>query len=242
MMHTNHRERMRQRVLKEGLENFQEHEVLEYLLYPFIPRKDTNPIAHELITRFGSLAGVLESDYNALKEVPNMTQKAALFLSSLPQVVKKYNVSKFGPKPDLSTHGKVKEYCQTLLSDLNYEVLYLLAVDNKGKLINKSLIGQGGIDDCQLMTREMVMMCHNLASPNVYIVHNHPSGDANPSITDIEFTKWATAALEMLGVRLIDHLIVAKQQLYSFERDGKLGEFRDKYYELMDSQSLSDKY
>ena len=67
MMHTNHRERMRQRVLKEGLENFQEHEILEYLLYPFIPRKDTNPIAHELIARFGSLAGVLESDYNALK-------------------------------------------------------------------------------------------------------------------------------------------------------------------------------
>ncbi|MGN0797815.1 MAG: RadC family protein [Christensenellales bacterium] len=242
MMHTNHRERMRQRVLNEGLENFQEHEILEFLLYPFVPRKDTNPIAHELIARFGSLAGVLESDYKALKEVPNMTHNAALFLSSMPQIVKKYNFSKFGPKPDLSTHGRVKEYCRTLLSDLNYEVVYLLAVDNKGKLINKSLIGQGTIDDCKLMTREMVMMCHNLASPNVYIVHNHPSGDANPSLADMEFTKWASAALEMMGVRLIDHLIVAKQQVFSFEKDGKLNEFREKYYQLMDSNSMINKY
>ena len=240
-MHTNHRDRMRQRVLTEGLENFQDHEVLEYLLYPFIPRKDTNPIAHKLIDRFGSLAGVMESDSKALEEVPNMTHKAALFLSSFPQVVKKYNVSKFGPKPDVSTHGRIKEYCKTLLGDLNYEVLYLLAVDNKGKLINKSLIGQGTIDDCKLMTREMVMMCHNLASPNVYIVHNHPSGEATPSVKDIEFTKWAATSLEMLGVRLIDHLIVAKQQVYSFEKDGKLNDFRDKYYEFMFSQNISDK-
>ncbi|MGN0788777.1 MAG: JAB domain-containing protein, partial [Christensenellales bacterium] len=82
---------------------------------------------------------------------------------------------------------------------------------------------------------------HNLASPNVYIVHNHPSGEATPSVKDIEFTKWAAASLEMLGVRLIDHLIVAKQQVYSFEKDGKLNDFRDKYYEFMFSQNISDK-
>ncbi|MGN0770992.1 MAG: RadC family protein [Christensenellales bacterium] len=232
---------MRERVLKEGMENFQDHEVLEYLLYPFIPRKDTNPIAHELINRFGSLSGVLESDCQMLEEVPNMTANAALFLVTLPQIIKKYNLSKFGAKPDLSTHGRIKEYCRTLLADLNYEAIYLLALDNKGRLINKSLIGQGNIEDCKLMTRKMVLMCHNLAAPNVYIAHNHPSGVAQPSVNDIEFTKWAVTALEVLGVRLVDHLIVAKQQVYSFEQDGKLGEFREKYYEFMYSQNISDK-
>lgn len=232
---------MRERILADGVMNLQEHEVLEYLLYPFIPRKDTNPIAHELIYKFGSLASVLDSNPQMLAQVPNMTKKASEFLVSLPQVFKKYNLSKYGPKPNLSTYAKVKDYCRALLSDLNTEVVYMLAIDNKGSLIEKSEIGQGGISDCRIATRKMVMMCHNLSAPNIYITHNHPSGNALPSAKDMEFTKWAAASLEMMGVRLVDHIIVAREQVYSFAQNGKLDDFRDKYYQFMTDEQISDR-
>ncbi len=241
MIHENHRDRMRERILAEGVTNLQEHEVLEYLLYPYIPRKDTNPIAHELINKFGSLSSVLDSTPQMLVQVPNMTQKAAEFLVSLPGVFKKYNLSKYGPKPNLSTYSRVKEYCKTLLSDLNSEAVYMLAVDNKGSLIEKSEIGQGGISDCRIATRKMVMMCHNLSAPNIYITHNHPSGTALPSVKDMEFTKWAAASLEMMGVRLVDHIIVARENVYSFAQNGKLDDFRDKYYQFMSEEKISDR-
>ena len=89
---------MRQRVLSQGIENMPEHEILEFLLYPFIPMKDTNPIAHELIDRFGSLQQVLDTSIVLLCDVKNMTQSAAIYLTTLPKIFKKYNLQKFGEK------------------------------------------------------------------------------------------------------------------------------------------------
>lgn len=82
-IHENHRQRMRARIAKGGIEKLQDHELLEYLLYPFVPRRDTNPLAHRLIEKFGSLAGVLSADVNVLSEVSGMTFNASLFLTNL---------------------------------------------------------------------------------------------------------------------------------------------------------------
>ena len=87
-MHEGHRDRMRERILLSGIESLQPHEVLEYLLYHAIPRKDTNGIAHELISKFGSFNGVLNADYNALLDVNGMTANAALLLTRRVQNVR----------------------------------------------------------------------------------------------------------------------------------------------------------
>ena len=89
-MHEGHRDRMRERILLSGIESLQPHEVLEYLLYHAIPRKDTNGIAHELISKFGSFNGVLNADYDALLDVNGMTANAALLLTSLKGVFRMY--------------------------------------------------------------------------------------------------------------------------------------------------------
>lgn len=240
-LHANHRKRMRERIAATGLDGLQPHEVLEYLLYAYVPRKDTNAIAHELIRRFGSLSGVLDSDPTVLAQVPNMTENAALFLASLPAVSKRYRLDKLGERPLLATREQLRAYVLPLLENDNEEHIFMLGVDNGGRLISRCELGVGGTEECQLLTRKLVLQCHNLSSPNLYLVHNHPSGVAEPSVKDIEFTKWAAASLEMLGILLIDHLIVARGQLYSFLYDGQLQEYRNRYYDFMQNTDISDR-
>ncbi len=239
-LHDNHRSRMRERIREQGCEKLQAHELLEYLLYAYVPRKDTNALAHALIRKFGSLSGVLESDPAMLTSVPNMTDNAALFLSTLPSVLKRYQLDKLGERPMLATPQQLRAYVLPLLQNDNEEHIFMLAVDNAGRLATRCELGVGSAEECQLLTRKLVMMCHNLQAPNLYLVHNHPSGTAQPSVKDIEFTKWAAASLEMMGILLIDHVIVARGAIYSFLYDGHLREYRNRYYDFMNSTEISD--
>lgn len=109
-MHEGHRDRMRERILLSGIESLQPHEVLEYLLYHAIPRKDTNGIAHELISKFGSLNGVLNADYDALLDVNGMTANAALLLTSLKGVFRMYASGDKKGKIVIATRGDLVRY------------------------------------------------------------------------------------------------------------------------------------
>ena len=232
--HENHRARMRARVKQNSLDSLSEHEVLEYLLYPFIPRRDTNGIAHDLIAKFGSLSAVLDSDSNALSAVKGMTENAALYLSSMSSLARRYNSSKIGNKPKLETRGQILEYLKSFMTTLEEERIYAICVDSAGRLKQRCELGKGDSDDCKLRVKELVMLCQNSQTKYVYLAHNHPSGAAYPSREDIEFTKWAVTALEIMDVLLIDHIIIAKNGHYSFLQDGQLDEFRKSYRRFVD--------
>lgn len=232
---------MRARVRENSLDSLSEHEVLEYLLYPFIPRKDTNGIAHALISKFGSLSAVLDSDYNALCAVKGMTSNAALYLSSMPSLARRYSASKMGEKPKMETKGQILGYLKSFMSTLEEERIYAICVDGAGRLKERCELGKGSSDDCKLRVRELVMLCQNSQTKYVYLAHNHPSGIAKPSAEDVDFTKWAVAALEIMDVLLIDHIIIAKEGHYSFLQDGKLDEFRNSYRRFVDEEKISDR-
>lgn len=239
--HVNHRERMRARVAENSLDTLNEHEVLEYLLYPFIPRKDTNGIAHDLISRFGSLAAVLDSDPNALAAVKGMTKNAALYLSSMSSLARRYYSSKILQKPKMETRGQILDYLKSFMSTLEEERIYAICVDSAGRLKERCELGKGTSDDCKLRVRELIMLCQNSQTKYIYLAHNHPSGIAKPSVEDIDFTKWAVTACEMMDVLLIDHIIIAKDGHYSFLQDGKLDEFRESYLKFVDEGRISDR-
>ncbi len=239
--HENHRERMRTRVRENSLDSLNEHEVLEYLLYPFVPRRDTNGIAHELISRFGSLSAVLDSDAKALSAVKGMTANAALYLSSLSSLARRYQSGKMGEKPKMETRGQIMEYLRSFMSTLEDERIYAICVDGAGRLKERCELGRGSSDDCRLRVKELVMLCQNSQTKYVYLAHNHPSGIAAPSREDVEFTKWAVMALEILDVLLIDHIIIAKDKSYSFLQDGRLEEFRKSCLRFLDEGRISDR-
>lgn len=240
-IHDSHRDRMRERIAQDGIESLQEHEILEYLLYSFIPRKDTNAIAHCLIDQFGSLAGVLESSPELLQNTVGMTQKGAGFLCALPGIFKKYGLSKYGKRPVLDCYANIKAYLDALLSNDNEEHLFLLSVDTGGRLQQTCELGAGTESGCTIATRKLITACATMRAPNIYLVHNHPSGNAQPSLADLEFTKWAVSAMEMLGLLLVDHIIVARGNFYSFQCDGRLEEYRKIYRDFMEKTRISDR-
>jgi len=240
--HVNHRQRMRQRVIKEGLENMQDHEVLEYLLYPFIPRKDTNPIAHELIALAGNLEKVFDSSPEILLKVKNMTSSAAVFLTSMPQIIKKYNIQKLGDKPLLDTTAHATEYFTELIGREQQEYLCVAILNSKGMLIDMCRMTNGKSGECQMDIKKFVLKAASSQGDCIIVAHNHPSGNAEPSIADCDFTKWLISVTEVLGLKLLDHIIVCRKTYYSFKDSGELENYVGALNDYRNYSSAMDKF
>lgn len=242
-IHAGHRQRMRERVQKLGIENLPDHEVLEFLLYPFIPLKDTNTIAHELIERAGgSLDKVFDSSIALLMSVKNMTRNAALFLTSMPQILKTYQLRKLGEKPMLDTIAHAVDYFRILLSDLTQEKMYLVIVNSKGKLVDKCEIGDSTSQECTLNVKSFIARTTNSGADNIFIAHNHPSGDPSPSMADYDFTRWLVSLCEIMGLKLVDHIVIADEGYYSFNEHGDLKQYKDVYRDYVKFATAMDKF
>lgn len=242
-LHAGHRERMREKVQKMGIENLPQHEILEFLLYPFIPLKDTNVIAHELIDKAGgSLNKVFNLPYSVLMSVKNMTRNAALFLSSMPQIIRLYELQKLGEKPMLDTITHSVNYFRTLLCDLNEEKMYLAIVNARGKLVDKCEIGISNSQECTLNVKNFINRTANAGANNIFIAHNHPSGDSSPSMADYDFTRWLVSLCEIMGLKLIDHIIVTADGYYSFNEHGDLKQYKDVYRDYIKFATAMDKF
>ncbi len=233
---------MRQRIAKDGLDSLQDHEVLEYLLYPFIPRKDTNPIAHKLLDAAGSLENVFNSSIEMLMSVPNMTQSACLFLTSMPKLIKRYNLQKLGDKIIINTTEDAMNYFKELFADEPEEHFYLAIVSPNGKLIDSCRISSGDSNQCKLDIKKFILKTSSTQAKDFFIAHNHPSGNPTPSLTDYEFTKWLVSVAESLELHLADHIIVAKDGCFSFRHSGALASYADDFKRFCQYTPIHDRY
>ena len=221
-IHDGHRERMRERIKNNGVETLQPHEALEYLLFSFVPRRDTNEIAHALIKEFGSLAGVLSADAEHLAAVPGVTENAALFLSSLTGVFRMYLNEKTASKQSLSGRGAARMFMGNKLFGVDYEQVYVAALDARDGLIGCELVGTGTGDSVNVAVRTVVDFALKSKASGVILAHNHPSGVVQPSQADVEFTYLVLDTLSNVGVKLLDHFVFCGEEYYSFEEDGRL--------------------
>lgn len=171
---------MRERIRRSGLSTLQEHEMLEYILYAFVPRKDTNEIAHALIDRFGSFAGVLNADEKRLAEIAGMTENAALFLCNLPDVFRAYIDDLDKQKPALKGRGVARTFMGNRLYGVKEEQLHVAALDAHDNLICCRCIAKGSGDAVELSVRAIVDFALNNKASSLLVAHNHPSGNVNP--------------------------------------------------------------
>ena len=217
-VHAGHRARMRERFMKEGLSGFSEHEVLEFLLMFAIPQRDVNPLAHRLIDRFGSLSAVLESSPAELTRVDGVGENAAALLSLMPQLMGYYQHSAMGRKPVITNLAEARKYAGALFFGLHEERVYQV----------------------QIYPREVVETALRYHAHAVLLAHNHPSGMAEPSQDDYDSTRAVIGALNVIGVRVIDHLIFAGNSVYSMTQnsqfDGRQDEREISY--IMRSRSV----
>ncbi len=216
--HNNHRQRVYQRYLKEGLDSFAPHEVLELLLFYAIPRRDVNPLAHRLIEHFGSLNGVLDAHPMELSKVKGMSERSAILLSMMRPLMGRYQLSRHKDKVKLTTWGKVQCYARDLIATHKEEVCYLLCIDSKGALICAKLLGRGTVSEVDVPIRRVVEETLRYHAAQVMLVHNHPGGEALPSRGDIQYTQQLSQALSAMEIPLVDHIIVAEGDVYSFKQ------------------------
>ena len=222
-IHDGHREKMRRRFLSGGLEQFADHEALELLLYYAIPRRDTNPIAHALIDRYGSLSAVLAAPVEDLQKVEGIGESAAILLKLVPRLCAKARLADADRQElSLNTASRAGAYLLERFYGEQNEVIYQLCLDRKGKLLACKKLGEGSIASAALDVRKLVENAILHSASSVVLAHNHPSGIASPSHEDYAATDRARNALETIGVALADHIIVADGDFVSLAESGYL--------------------
>lgn len=221
-IHDGHREKMRQRFLKGGLEPFADHEALELLLYYAIPRRDTNPIAHALMDRYGSLSGVLSAPVEDLQKVDGIGESAAVLLNLVPRLYRKARMADAAQETVLNSTERAGAYLLERFVDEKNEVIYQLCLDRKGKLIACKRLGEGDVSNAELNLRKVMENAILTSASAVILSHNHPSGIALPSKDDYATTDRIKAALRTIDVELADHIIVADGDFVSMADSGYL--------------------
>lgn len=220
-IHDGHRDKMRRRFLSTGLDGFADHEALELLLYYAIPRRDTNPIAHALIERYGSLSAVLTAPVEDLRKVEGIGESAAILLKIVPQISRKASLAAAG-ETVMNTADQAGEYLLELFSGAGREMLYQLCLDQKGKLLACKRLSEGSANSTEVNIRLLAENAILTSASGVILAHNHPSGIALPSQDDFNTTEHARAALNTVGVALLDHIIVADGDFVSMADSGFL--------------------
>jgi DNA repair protein RadC len=211
---------MKQRFLTHGLDSFDDHNALELLLFYALPRVDANPIAHELEERFGALSGVFDAPYEELVKVPGIGENAALLIKLIPQVARRYQISRAKPNSILNSTRKAGDFLLPYFYGERDEVVYMVCLDAKCKALNCKLMFRGGVNSASLNIRKIVENALAGNASSVILAHNHTSGIAIPSQEDKDTTRRVRDALRAVEITLADHIVVADSDYVSFADNG----------------------
>ena len=220
--HQGHRARKKRQFRDFGLDAFADHEALELLLFYAIPRQDTNPLAHELLNRFGSLSAVMDASVEELTAVSGMGENTALLLHLVPALARRAAMPPSGRAVILNSLSAVGRYLLQRYAGEVREVVYELCLDQKGKLLACCRVAEGSGASADFNVRTVLMNAIRCGASVVVLSHNHPSGLALPSPADQAATDRVQRALDTVGIQLLDHIVVADGDFVSMAQNGQL--------------------
>lgn len=220
--HLGHRQRLRERFLSGGADPLPDYELLELLLFHAIPRKDVKPLAKALIARFGDLAEVLAAEPQRLAEVEGATPAVAVLLAATRAAGLRMIRQEVINKPVLGSWRQLMDYCRASMAFDGAEQLRILFLNNRNHLIADEVQQRGTVDHTPAYPREIAKRALELRASAVILVHNHPSGDPEPSKSDIAMTRDIRDGLKAVGIALHDHVVVARGGTISFKTRGFL--------------------
>ncbi len=212
--HIGHRQRLKNRYLKDGIDSFTPHQALELLLFYAVPYKDTNPLAHKLLDAFGSISGVFDATQEQLRDF-GLTDNQIALMKMIPDFSRLYLTDRTSNSSKIVQMDKLCDYFISRFVGRNEEYLYLLLVDSKLKELYSGVVSRGSINTADVPIRKIVQLALEYNARYVVIAHNHPTGIALPSAHDIDTTNMLFHALHMVGIRLFDHIIVADNDAVS---------------------------
>jgi len=221
MHYQGHRKRLRAR-LTDAPEKLQDYEILELLLGYVILRRDTKPMAKELLSRFGSLRGVLEARPEQYQDIPGVGEGVAGFLTLLREFAPRYVASRVIRREVLCTPEAVAEMARERLGRLAHEEVWVAYVDNGQRLVAWEQAVQGSYGVSPINPRDVIERALLLRATGFILVHNHPGGDTKPSGADLELTRRLAQAAKIVFLRFVDHVIVTDSGYCSIVADGLL--------------------
>lgn len=215
-----HRARLRERLLGGGPEALADYEVLEYLLFAGIRQGDTKPVAKALLAHFGTLANVLNADPGALQQVNGIGESSAAALKSVAIAARRMARSQVREKPVLGSWQALIDYLSIDMAHLTVERVRILYLDTRNRLIDDFHLGDGSIDEASIHPREVIRRAMDVGASALILVHNHPSGNPEPSQADIQVTRRIAEAGRLLGVTVHDHVIIGSEGHVSLRAKG----------------------
>ena len=217
-----HRERVRRRFLDEGLDGFKDYEALEMLLFYAVPRQDTKVIAKRLIDQFGSLQAMFHTPPERLMQEAGLTEATAALIAMLPQLARKIEEQQAQENARIRSTLDAGRDVIAMFRGRQDESVRILCLNASGKVVRRARIAEGDVNAVHFPIRKLVEEALACKAVSVILAHNHPGGTMAPSQEDLDATKAAKAALETVGIRLLDHLIVAGDNYCSLREEGYL--------------------
>ena len=219
-VHDGHRDRLRRSFIEYGLDSFSDVNALELLLFYAIPRRDTNETSHELLNRFGSLSAVFDASQQELCQVPGIGENTAALIKLVPQILKKARVSETSDMTSIRNSDDAGRYLMPRFINEKDELVLMLCLDSRRRVIKCIELGRGVVNSVEINIRRVVETALKCKADSVIIAHNHPEGIALPSNEDKSVTRQIFRSLDLVGITLADHIIVAGEDYVSFSDSG----------------------
>ena len=222
--HVGHRSRLRERFLKTGIEGMADYEVVELLLTLAVPRKDVKEPAKKLIQHFGNLKNILDAPVEELRKIESIGTVTPIALKIIKAAATLYLQQSVENREVLSQPDKIADFWRMRIGGLNNEVFQVGYLDSGYRLMRDGIetLEEGTIDRANVYPRKMIETALRHGAASLILAHNHPNGNIQPSEQDKILTQAFVLAAEAVQLKIVDHLIVSADDVFSFRKAGLL--------------------
>lgn len=238
-IHVNHRSRLKSQFINNGITSFTDIQKLEMLLFYAIPQKDTNPLAHELLNKFGSLKDVMRADFKELMKVNGIKENSATLITFVNEFLN--HCSKPSTIEYIGSTQEAKEYSAKYYFNVSVEQFYVFCLGKDNQVLRAELIKSGTADEVDVQIRRITQVALDAKCNRIVISHNHPNGIAVMSDEDLKFTYSVMCSCLLNSIDIIDHVLVGTNRAISMAEQGTLQKVKDKAYDsikIPDDQRL----
>jgi len=227
-----HRKRLREKFLKSGLDGFNDYEIVELLLSLGTPRKDCKQPAKEAIQAFKTLRGVLEATPDELQKINGIGAHSAFGIKLVQEVAREYLKAKILDKPFYNSSQEVFDYLYHSMRGLKKEVFKVIYLNSRNQIIDTVDLSEGTVNSSSVSTREVIDVAIKQNAASIIFIHNHPSGNPEPSVSDRELTRELVHAGKIMRLNVLDHIIIGNDRYYTFAGDGLIQEYEMDFLNL----------
>jgi DNA repair protein RadC len=227
-----HRKRLRERFLRSGLSGFHDYEIIELLLTLGSPRRDCKPQAKEVIKRFKTLRGALSASLAELQEIEGIGPHSAFGIKLVREIAAEFLRQRVIDKPVYKTGREIFEYLYHSMRDLKTELFKVIYLNGQNQIIEIVDLFEGTVNASSVYPREIMRDAIKHDAVSLIFVHNHPSGDPEPSQYDREVTRDLVFAGNIMRMRVLDHIIIGNDRYYSFAAEGLIEEYETDFLSL----------